>query len=184
MLIMLEGIRSRIAQNADKGVATWLYIDEFHNLANREYSAQYLEKIWKEVRKLGGLCTAITQNIADLLHSKTIETMRCNSEYLCLLKQSDVEVDILHRLLKISNNMLKYVETADPGCGLMRFGKKLIPFDNRIPKDNLIYRLMNTNFFEVSQMRRELHRSDLKKEIAALPETVKNAAAPEEGEPA
>ena len=184
MLIMLEGIRSRIAQNADKGVATWLYIDEFHNLANREYSAQYLEKIWKEVRKLGGLCTAITQNIADLLHSKTIETMLCNSEYLCLLKQSDVEVDILHRLLKISNNMLKYVETADPGCGLMRFGKKLIPFDNRIPKDNLIYRLMNTNFFEVSQMRRELHRSDLKKEIAALPEAVKNAAAPEEGEPA
>jgi hypothetical protein len=38
-------------------VATWLYIDEFHVLLNSEYSAKYLQQLWKKVRKQGGLCT-------------------------------------------------------------------------------------------------------------------------------
>ena len=30
MLVMLESIQKRIVENGQKGVATWLYIDEFH----------------------------------------------------------------------------------------------------------------------------------------------------------
>ena len=44
MLIMLEGIRARIASNARKGKATWLYIDEFHNLASQEFLPGILRK--------------------------------------------------------------------------------------------------------------------------------------------
>ncbi len=152
MLIMLESIRSRIAQNAREGKATWLYVDEFHNLASREYSARYLEKIWKEVRKLGGLCTAITQNIADLLTSKTIETMLCNSEYLSLLTQSEVENAMLHRLLGIPERMLDHVRAVPKGCGILKFGDRLIPVDGRISKDTVLYELLNTDFHEI-QMR-------------------------------
>jgi len=169
MLIMLESIRSRIAENARKGKATWLYIDEFHNLASQEFSAKYLEKIWKEVRKLGGLCTAITQNIADLLASKTIETMLCNSEYLSLLTQSEVEIDILHRLLNISNNLLEYVKNVPRGCGLLKFGDKIIPKDARLPKDSVMYELFNTNFHEIQAMKKR----DLAREVQRLPELTK-----------
>ena len=88
MLIMLEGIRARIASNARKGKATWLYIDEFHNLASQEFSARYLEKIWKEVRKLGGLCTGATQNLADLLQSKVVETMPVSYTHLLAITVS------------------------------------------------------------------------------------------------
>lgn len=40
-LVMLENISARIAENAKKGRATWLYIDEFHTVLDREYSAKF-----------------------------------------------------------------------------------------------------------------------------------------------
>lgn len=169
MLIMLESIRSKIAANAASGKATWLYIDEFHNLATQDFSARYLEKIWKEVRKLGGLCTAMTQNIADLLASKIVETMLCNSEYLSLLNQSDVEIDILKGLLGISDNLLEYVHNVPSGCGLLKFGGKYIPKDGRLPKESEMYRLFNTNFHEIQEMKKK----ELKTGIKRLPNLVK-----------
>ena len=59
MLIMMEAIQQRIVENGQKGRATWLYIDEFHVLLNSEYSAKYLQQLWKKVRKQGGLCTGM-----------------------------------------------------------------------------------------------------------------------------
>lgn len=53
MLVMMENIQKRIIENAKKGKATWLYLDEFHVLLNREYSAKYLQGLWKKVRKQG-----------------------------------------------------------------------------------------------------------------------------------
>ena len=63
MLVMMEAIQQRIIDNGRRGKATWLYIDEFHVLLNSEYSAKYLQGLWKKVRKQGGLCTGITQNV-------------------------------------------------------------------------------------------------------------------------
>ena len=57
MLVMMESIQNRIVENGKRGKATWLYIDEFHVLLNSEYSAKYLQQLWKKVRKQGGLCT-------------------------------------------------------------------------------------------------------------------------------
>ena len=69
MLVMMESIQNRIVENGKRGKATWLYIDEFHVLLNSEYSAKYLQQLWKKVRKQGGLCTGITQNVVDLLQN-------------------------------------------------------------------------------------------------------------------
>ena len=80
MLVMMESIQNRIVENGQKGKATWLYIDEFHVLLNSEYSAKYLQQLWKKVRKQGGLCTGITQNVVDLLQNYTATTMLANCE--------------------------------------------------------------------------------------------------------
>lgn len=168
-LIMLEGIRSRIAENAKRGRATWLYVDEFHNLSREEFSAGYLDKIWKEVRKLGGLCTGITQNIADILRTKTVETMLCNSEYISLLKQSDIEIAIFSEILGLSDNMLDYVHNVPPGCGLLKFGNKYIPKDNRLPKESTMYQLFNTNFHEIQA---QAKKRTIVKEVRNLPDMV------------
>jgi Type IV secretory pathway, VirB4 components len=163
-LIMLESIRTRIAQNAKKGIATWLYIDEFHNLVKGE-SAEYLEKIWKEVRKLGGLCTGITQNVIDLLVSKTVETMLSNSEFVCLLRQGEPDREELERVRRLNENELAYVQNSDFGHGLLQFGDKRIAFDNRLPKESVIYKLVNTNFHEIQEEKRKESKRKVTKRL-------------------
>lgn len=38
---------------------------------------------------------------------------------------------------------------AEPGMGLIRFGDKIVPFDNTMEKDSSLYQLFNTNFHEM-----------------------------------
>ena len=48
-------------------------MDEFHLLLKEEQTAAYSVEIWKRFRKWGGIPTAITQNIKDLLASREVE---------------------------------------------------------------------------------------------------------------
>ena len=170
-LVMLENIRSRIAYNAKKGISTRLYIDEFHNLARDRFSSAYLEKIWREVRKMGGLCTAITQDIADALSSQTVRTMLNNSEFTALLGQHEAEREVLGNVLGISDALLEYVDNSFPGCGLLKFGEKYIPMDARIPATSLLYRLFSTNFHEKVKLRKL--KKQAAKELDVLPQAVR-----------
>ena len=67
---MMETIQQKIIDNGERGIATWFYIDEVHVLLNSPFSAEYLRQMWKKVRKQGGLCTGITQNIVKQGHRK------------------------------------------------------------------------------------------------------------------
>ena len=102
MLVMMESIQNRIVENGQKGKATWLYIDEFHVLLNSEYSAKYLQQLWKKVRKQGGLCTGITQNVVDLLQNYTATTMLANSEFVALLKQANTDSSKMAEVIGVS----------------------------------------------------------------------------------
>ena len=149
ILIMLESIRARIARNAKAGKATWLFIDEFHNLAGDYFSARYLEKIWKEVRKMGGVCTGITQNMEDLTQSKVIETMLSNSEYVSFLSAGALEEELVRDIFSLSDNLIRFIHNAPRGCGLIKFGEKYIPKDARLKKGSPMYDLFNTDFHEI-----------------------------------
>lgn len=148
-LVMLENISARIAENAKKGRATWLYIDEFHTVLDREYSAKFLFSLWKKVRKQGGLCTGITQNLVDMLQNYTAMTMLGNSEFIALLKQSNVDSQELSTAAGIPEAQLKYVDNSPSGTGIIKYGNTCIPFDNRMEKEaNPLYALFNTNLHE------------------------------------
>ena len=149
MLVMLENVGTRIARNAAMGKATWLYIDEFHVVLDKEYSAKYLYTLWKKVRKLGGLCTAITQNIVDMLQNYTASTMLGNSEFVTLLKQAKLDSEELSRVAGIPKAQLKYVSSCSSGMGVLKHGNTIIPFDGRMQNhSNEIYTLFNTNMHE------------------------------------
>ena len=77
-----------------------------------------------------------------------------NSAYLSLLNQSDIELELLHRTLGISDTLLEYVHNVPPGCGLLKFGDKYIPKDNRLDKESKLYQLFNTNFHEKVEEKR------------------------------
>lgn len=149
MLCIIENIKKKLKENSLKHKSTWLYVDEFHILLEKEYSIDYMAKLWMTVRKLGGLCTAITQNITLMVnHPKTIAIL-ANSEFIMLLNQSAMDID---RVCENVNGMtpayLDYVFNAVPGTGLLKHGNVIVPFDNSIPKDNLLYGIVNTNIHE------------------------------------
>ena len=148
MLVMMEAIQSRIVENGRKGRATWLYIDECHVLLNSDYSATYLQQLWKKVRKQGGLCTGISQNVTDLLQNYIASTLISNSEFIALLKQSNIDSAKLAEVIGVSDAQLRFVSNSPSGTGLIKCGSIVIPFDNTIGKDTALYKLYNTNIHE------------------------------------
>lgn len=119
MLVILDSIINRITTNRMKGKQTFIFIDEIYLLFMHEYSAQFLFKLWKRVRKYGAYCTGITQNVDDLLQSHTARTMLSNSEFILMLNQAATDRAELAKLLNISDLQLSYITNVDAGHGLI-----------------------------------------------------------------
>lgn len=149
MLVMIESITAKIKYNQSDGVATWVYVDEMHELWGEEYSLHALEKMWREVRKRGGICTGMSQNLIDAQRNRSTKTMVSNSEFMLLLDQGTMDKEAVEDLFDISSEQLACVNGAEPGMGLIRFGDKIVPFDNTMEKDSSLYQLFNTNFHEM-----------------------------------
>lgn len=144
MLVILDSILNRITRNRQQGKQTYIVIDEIYLLFMHEYSAQFLYKLWKRVRKYGAFCTGITQNVADLLQSYTARTMLSNSEFIVMLNQVATDRIELAKLLNISNEQLSYITNVDAGHGLFKVGSNLVPFENKFPRDTKLYSLMTS----------------------------------------
>ena len=144
MLVILDSIINRITKNRMKGKQTFIFIDEIYLLFMHEYSAQFLFKLWKRVRKYGAYCTGITQNVDDLLQSHTARTMLSNSEFIVMLNQAATDRVELAKLLNISDLQLSYITNVDAGHGLIKVGSNLVPFANKFPRDTKLYKLMTT----------------------------------------
>ncbi len=144
MLVILDNILNRITTNREKGRETFIFIDEIYLLFMHEYSAQFLFKLWKRVRKYGAYCTGLTQNVEDLLQSHTARTMLSNSEFIVMLNQAATDQIELARLLNISDKQLSYIKNVDAGHGLLKVGSSLVPFENNFPRNTKLYKLMTT----------------------------------------
>lgn len=143
MLVVQDQVWNRVTQNRGSK-STRYYIDEFHLLLKEEQTAAYSMEIWKRFRKWGGIPTGITQNVKDLLSSKEIENILDNSDFIYMLNQAPGDREILADKLKISEYQLSYVTNSNQGEGLIFFGKTILPFVDRFPKDTTLYRIMTT----------------------------------------
>lgn len=144
MLVVLDSILNRITRNRAQGRQTFIFIDEIYILFQHDYSANFLFTLWKRVRKYGAYCTGITQNLEDCLQSHTARTMLANSEFLIILNQAPTDKYELAKLINISNEQMNYITDVSPGCGLIKVGSSLVPFENKFPTNTKLYRLMTT----------------------------------------
>lgn len=149
MLVVLDNILNRITSNRRKGRTTYIFIDEIYILLAQKYSAEFLYRVWKRVRKYGAFATGITQNVGDMLQSHTASTMVSNSEFVVMLNQSGQDKAKLAKLLDISDNQTEFYTNVDAGHGLMKIGSSLVPYVNKFPKDTELYKLMSTKPNEV-----------------------------------
>lgn len=155
MIIMLDNITKRIQENVEKGIATWLYVDEFHVFLENPYTRDYFITLWKKIRKVGGIPTGLTQNPAAILDDPKTYTFVGNSEYLMFLKLVGKDArKICETFEYVSEAMLKYVLNAKIGTGLIKFGNVVVPFDGGIDIESPLYSIFNTNFHEKIAMQK------------------------------
>lgn len=143
--IILETIKEQVLKNDEQGKDTWVYIDEIYRLLDNEYSENFLYEFWKWVRKFGGACTGITQDVIDLLRSDKTSTMLANSDFFIMLHQEKLDLVQLKGLLNLSDEQCTYVSTCPKGSGLIRYGGTIVPFTDKFPKDTICYELWNTD---------------------------------------
>jgi type IV secretory pathway VirB4 component len=152
MLILQDQVWGRVTANRAQKKTTWFYQDEFHLLLKEEQTAAYSVEIWKRFRKWGGIPTALTQNVKDLLASREIENIFENSDFIYMLNQAQGDRQILAKQLGISPHQLSYVTQANAGEGLMFFGNVIIPFRDDFDKTTEIYALLTTRPQEVGSL--------------------------------
>ena len=150
MLIVQDQVWNRVTVNRAEQKSTRYYMDEFHLLLKEEQTAAYSVEIWKRFRKWGGIPTAITQNVKDLLSSREVENIFENSDFVLMLNQAAGDRAILAKQLNISPKQMKYVTHTEAGEGLLFYGNVILPFVDRFPKDTELYRVMTTKPEEVS----------------------------------
>ena len=151
MLIVQDQVWNRVTINRAEKKATRYYMDEFHLLLKEEQTAAYSVEIWKRFRKWGGIPTAITQNVKDLLSSREVENIFENSDFVLMLNQAAGDRAILAKQLNISPQQMKYVTHTEAGEGLIFYGNVVLPFIDRFPTDTELYKVMTTKPEEVSQ---------------------------------
>jgi type IV secretory pathway VirB4 component len=150
MLILQDQVWGRVTANRALRKTTWFYQDEFHLLLKEEQTAAYSVEIWKRFRKWGGIPTAITQNVKDLLASREIVNIMENSDFILMLNQAQGDRQILAKQLGISPHQLSYVTHSGAGEGLLFYGNVIIPFVDRFPKDTTLYQIMTSRPNEVA----------------------------------
>lgn len=163
LLIALDQVWNRISRNRKLGKRTWIYIDEVYLLFKNEHSAEHLFRLYKRVRKWGGRMTAATQNVEDVLLSDTARRMLSNSQYVLMLSQAKSDRDELAELFGLSDKQLKYITNAPKGTGILRAGKNIVPFDNRIDKkkDTLLFNAFETDIDNVRANQNKLKKSEI-----------------------
>lgn len=147
-LNVLESIWQRVCVNRQKGINTYIVVDEAHLLLVNSYCEDYLQRSIKRWRKYGGYSDIISQNISEMLSRPKIATLISNASLLTLLNQSPVEKAMIEEKLEISPLQLSYVTNNEKGTGIMRVDGSIVPFDIRIPKQLSVYRLITTKFNE------------------------------------
>ena len=151
MLIVQDQVWGRVTANRSLGRSTRYYVDEFHLLLKEEQTAAYSVEIWKRFRKWGGIPTALSQNVKDLLASLVVENILENSDFIYMLNQAGGDREILARQLGISPHQLSYVTHSGEGEGLLFYGNVILPFVDRFPKDTGLYRILTTKPGEVQR---------------------------------
>lgn len=151
MLIVQDQVWNRVTINRAEKRSTRYYMDEFHLLLKEEQTAAYSVEIWKRFRKWGGIPTAITQNIKDLLSSREVENIFENSDFVYMLNQAAGDRAILAKQLNISPHQLSYVTGSGVGEGLLFYGNVILPFVDKFPTNTELYSIMTTKLIETKQ---------------------------------
>ena len=164
IIAVLECVRNRMYYNFERGVTTWLYIDEVQSLFGHPAIISYFSKFWAEGRKFNLICTGITQNSVYMLEHEEARNMVLNSDFILLHKQSPVDRKAWVDLMDLSAQEAGYIdESVKAGEGLLIAGGARIPIKDDFPKGPL-YDLFNTKPEEIAALKRAAKFAEARQE--------------------
>lgn len=143
-----EKIWQRVVENKAKGITTWVYFDEIQVLLTgsaSELSRERFQDLWARIRKYGGNPTGITQSIETVLATDEGRSMFFNSEFLVLLKQKASAYDMICKLENLTDQQARFLKNPNKGGGLIVAGNSIVPFENHIPSDTELFKIMETD---------------------------------------
>lgn len=156
LLILLDATWQRIVRNRERGVRTWVFVDEMQLLFENDYAINYFDQLWTRSRKYGAIPTGITQNVERLVNNEKTRLMLANSDFLVLLGQSASDALALGEVIRLSDRQVAILRNAAAGEGLLVAGGKIVPFTNTIPRDSAIYRMVTTKLDDLNEYRDEI----------------------------
>lgn len=120
-----------ISENRDEQVI--LIIDEAHLLIdpNNKDGLEFLKRTSKRIRKYSGSMIVCTQNMIDFTSPEVVrygQVIVDNSDYQFVLAQGSEEIISLQKVLRLSENERRFLQTAGKGQALL-----VISHDKRIP---------------------------------------------------
>lgn len=149
MQVCFSDIWNRVVKNQIGGKKhTWIYIDEFYLLIRTEAGALTMQEYYKRMRKYGGIMTAMTQDIEDVLSTPEGRGILNNTGFVVMMNQSQIGRALLQEQYQISDSLLEYVKERTAGQGLLWNGRSCIPFDYKLPTNTKLHKLMSTKFGE------------------------------------
>lgn len=154
MLIILDWVYSRMLYNFERGVKTWLYIDEVQTLFSNTAVVSWFDTFYSTGRKYNLCVTSITQTVERIVDHDVARYLLANADFLALLKQSDRDRKALTEILGLSDQQSGYIaRDINPGEGLLIAGGAVVPFEDDFPRGRL-YDLWNTKPDEIAERKK------------------------------
>ena len=147
-MAVIDQIQNRIIDARVRGVKVWVYGDELQTVvapSSPEILREKFADMWARLRKYGATVTGISQNINLILATPEGEAMFFNSEYFVLLRQKGEALKTIIKRFDLTADLSKYLKKEEKGAGLVVAGNTIVPFNNPIPADTVLFDLVNTD---------------------------------------
>lgn len=110
-----------------------LYLDEVWKMINKnEYTADFVYKLFKTIRKYGGAATAITQDISDffmLEDGKYGKGILNNSSVKCIFQLEETDLNVLEKAVLISDEERYKILNMKRGTAIIHAGRNNLMVD-------------------------------------------------------
>ncbi len=117
----------------DRSKQKILYLDEVWKMINKnEYTAEFVFKLFKTLRKYGGAATAITQDISDffmLEDGKYGKGILNNSSVKVLFQLEETDINILEKVMNLSAEERIRLINMPRGTSIIHAGRNTLMVD-------------------------------------------------------
>ena len=147
-MAIIDQIQNRVIDARRRGVKIWVYADEVQTVvapASPPILREMFANMWARLRKYGATVTGISQNINLILATPEGESMFFNSEYFVILRQKGKALKTIKERFELTEKLETYLKKEEKGAGLVIAGDTIVPFNNPIPKNSLLFNLVNTD---------------------------------------